>query len=148
MHKDRIKAVICWALTVICMIIIYWLSSRTAAESSAQSTGLLERLIAIFGDNFFTDHIVRKMSHFLEFAGLSLLFNISICQTRKKADCIISVALTSLYAITDEFHQLFVAGRSCQFSDWCIDTFGAIIGAMGFLVIYSTVKAISKKKMH
>lgn len=128
------------------MIVIFWLSSRTADESSGQSGIILEWLIRHFGDNFFTDFIVRKAAHFLEFAGLSFLFNCSFYQTKKSKYPILSVIMTSLYALSDEIHQLFVQGRSCQVSDWMLDTCGAIFGTALFLLLIYLVKYINKKK--
>jgi VanZ family protein/UDP-2,3-diacylglucosamine pyrophosphatase LpxH len=37
----------------------------------------------------------------------------------------------SLYGATDEWHQVFVPGRSCEFGDWVADALG---GALGLLV--------------
>ena len=51
---------------------------------------------------------------------------------------------TSFYAATDEFHQLFVAGRSGQIKDVLIDTIGACIG---LLVLYFMFKIWQKKEM-
>ena len=130
----------CWALTVICMGVIFWLSSRTATESSEQSGVIVEFLRRLFGDNIFTDFIVRKSAHCLEFTGLSFLFNLSLYVTKNKPSYILAVILTSIYAATDEFHQLFVEGRSCQLTDWAIDTAGAVLGALGFFVIYLIIK--------
>ena len=128
------------------MGIIFWLSSRTADESSAQSSALLEWLISLFGDNIFTDFIVRKLAHFLEFTGLSLLFNIALYQTKKRKMLITATALTSIYAVSDEVHQLFVEGRSCQISDWVIDTAGALLGTVGFLILFAIAGRIIKNK--
>lgn len=128
------------------MGVIFWLSSRTAEESSAQSSDVLEWLIRIFGDNFFTTFIVRKLAHCLEFTGLSLLFSISLYFTRGKASPVYAIILTSLYAITDEVHQIFVAGRSCEFRDWAIDTGGAVAGALAFLVILYLIKKLIRLK--
>ncbi|MGN1420796.1 MAG: VanZ family protein [Eubacterium sp.] len=130
----------CWTLTVICMGVIFWLSSRTATESSEQSGVIVEFLRRLFGDNIFTDFIVRKSAHCLEFTGLSFLFNLSLYVTKNKPSYILAVILTSIYAATDEFHQLFVEGRSCQLTDWAIDTAGAVLGALGFFVIYLIIK--------
>lgn len=126
------------------MGVIFWLSSRTATESSEQSGVIVEFLRKIFGDNVFTDFIVRKSAHCLEFTGLSFLFNLSLYVTKNKPSFVFAVMLTSIYAATDEFHQLFVEGRSCQITDWAIDTAGAILGALGFLVILSIIKKPNK----
>lgn len=128
------------------MGVIFWLSSRTADESSAQSDSILQWLINVFGSNIFTEFIVRKAAHCLEFAGLSLLFNIALCQTNKKKMPVGAILLTSLYAVTDEIHQLFVPGRSCQCSDWVIDTCGAILGALVFLTVFTCFAWIKHKQ--
>ncbi len=39
-----------------------------------------------------------------------------------------AVCLAFLYAVSDEFHQSFVPGRTPSAWDVCIDTAGAIIG--------------------
>lgn len=145
-EKNKIKTVISWILVFICMAVIFWLSSRTADESSQQSGFFLQWLIDKFGDNFFTDFVVRKTAHFLEFTGLCLLFNIALWQTKRRKMPVLSVIFTSLYAATDEIHQLFVEGRSCQFTDWLLDTSGAVAGTIGFLILFAAVTAIIKRK--
>ena len=145
MRQERIKTAICWVSVFICMGVIFWLSSRTAVESAEQSGSILNYLIAIFGDNIFTDFIVRKLAHFLEFTGLCLLMNIALYQTKKRKSLILSTALTSLYAVTDEVHQLFVEGRACRVADWAIDTCGAILGTIAFAVIIFIVTKIKSK---
>lgn len=146
MLQEKIKTALCWILTVICMGVIFWLSSRTSVESSAQSGAVLEWLKNIFGDNIFTDFIVRKSAHCLEFTGLSFLFSIAFYQTLKRKCPFYSIALTSLYAATDEFHQLFVEGRSCQIGDWAIDTAGAVLGVVGFTILYKIITLIIIKR--
>jgi VanZ family protein len=37
------------------------------------------------------------------------------------------LVLTSAFGATDEWHQSFVPGRSCDFFDWVADTLGAAI---------------------
>lgn len=128
------------------MAVIFWFSSRTSDESSQQSGIILQWLLNHFGDTVFTDFIVRKSAHFLEFAGLAFLFNVSLYQTYKRRMLILSGALASAYAVSDEIHQIFVDGRSCQISDWALDTCGALFGTIAFIVILTVIKALSKKK--
>lgn len=141
-----IKRILCYLPALICMGVIFWLSSRTADESAKQSGVILEWLISIFGDNVFTDFIVRKLAHCLEFTGLCVLFNLGFILDRKKLMVIQSILLTSAYAATDEFHQRFVAGRSCELRDWAIDTCGAIIGGIAFTLLYFTIRKIAEKR--
>jgi VanZ family protein len=43
---------------------------------------------------------------------------------------LIGVAIASLYGVTDEWHQSFVAGRSADIADWYSDTLGSAIGLL------------------
>ena len=45
----------------------------------------------------------------------------------------------SLYAATDEFHQLFVANRSGELRDVCIDSAGVLLGTLVYR-IYSKIR--------
>lgn len=146
MQREKIKTVSIWLATAVCMMVIFWLSSRTSDESSGQSSIILTWLTAHFGDNFFTDFIVRKTAHFLEFAGLAFLFNCSLFQTRKIKSPICATMLTSLYALSDEIHQLFVEGRSCQATDWLLDTCGALFGTALFLTLLCLITYVNKRK--
>ena len=72
--------------------------------------------------------------------------NFSLYFTRGRKSPVLAVILTSIYAVTDEVHQIFVDGRSCELGDWAIDTMGAIFGALGFLIIIITIERIIKRK--
>lgn len=146
-YNSKAGKIIFWILTVICMGVIFYFSSRTATESSGQSNVIVAWLQKLFGENAVTDFIVRKSAHCLEFTGLCVLFNCSLFFTFAKKRPIISIICTSLYAVTDEVHQIFVDGRSCELRDWGIDTFGAILGTIGFLVLFCIIDRIVNKKV-
>lgn len=129
------------------MGVIFYFSSRTAAESSQQSNFFVELFRQLFGSNAVTDFIVRKSAHFLEFTGLALLFALALFVQYGKLKTPSAVLFTSLYAVTDEIHQIFVEGRACKITDWAIDTAGAVLGAAAFLIIVKlSEKIISHKK--
>ena len=44
-----------------------------------------------------------------------------------------SVALSSLYGVTDEYHQWFVSGRTSAVDDWFADTAGAAFAVLVIL---------------
>lgn len=146
MRREKIKFIISWSLVIICMAVIFLFSSHTAAESAQQSSAVLQWIIKIFGENEITDFIVRKLAHFLEYTGLSLLLANAFYQTFNRNMFFYSVLTASLYAVTDEFHQLFVEGRACRFADWGIDTAGAILGAAAFTVILIILKSLVNRK--
>lgn len=41
---------------------------------------------------------------------------------------ILAIVVTSLYGVSDEFHQSFVPERSPELADWVADTIGAFVG--------------------
>ena len=127
------------------MAVIFYFSSRTADNSAKQSGGILEFLIKLFGDNFFTDFIVRKSAHFLEFTGLCLLLSAAYYYTRDKLSPVLSVMTSALWAVTDEVHQIFVEGRSCELRDWFIDLAGSLLGAFAFWIIYVIIRRLKAK---
>ncbi len=83
---------------------------------------------------------IDKLIHLVEFGILSFLtcWSLSSVQIWKKSryKIILAIAITSLYAASDEFHQLFTPNRSVEVLDWAADTVGAIIaGFLWYLLI-------------
>lgn len=152
LQKNKSNAavqVISWALVAACAALIFWFSAQVAEESASQSGGILAWLEPILG-SWLTDHIVRKFAHALEFCGLALLMFNGLYQSTGMAKPFSAWGLTVLYAATDEFHQLYVPGRSGQFKDVCVDGAGAAAGVLAGLFIafiYILIfKAIKKKE--
>ena len=55
----------------------------------------------------------------------------------------IAFLLAVAYAISDEIHQFFVPGRSCQIKDVLIDSCGA---AVGIGLVFISIKTYKKLK--
>lgn len=76
--------------------------------------------------------LIRKIGHFVEFgilgllvfSGLGILYNIRQ-KTLKRL--VIALIICTVYAVSDEIHQLFVAGRVFSFVDIFIDFTGVLI---------------------
>ena len=139
-HKKAMRGgtaakIICWALTAACMAAIFYFSSRTADESEQQSGFFAQLITRLFGIGGFSDFIIRKLAHFTEFAGLGLLFAIALKVQTGKPKTPAAIICSSIYAATDEIHQIFVPGRACRVLDWGIDTCGAALGALAVLLI-------------
>jgi VanZ family protein len=78
---------------------------------------------------------VRKTAHFLEyFIMYSLAYNALYEKGSLKRSFLISLLIVFLYACSDEFHQLFVPGRACRFTDVLIDTSGGLLAG---LILYN-----------
>ena len=76
--------------------------------------------------------LTRKAAHiFIYFILGILMFNVvKDFPLSKKRVVLLSILLVLLYAVTDEFHQSFVPGRSAELRDVLIDTTAGVVGAM------------------
>lgn len=140
-------------LAVAWMAFIFYMSAKVAADSDAISDGLIDRVLMLTFGSIDADlarsmsHPVRKLAHFTEYTVLGVLVlnvvrSVKLARGRganplRFAHAAGAWAFGTLYAASDEFHQLFVPGRSGQVSDVCIDSSGVLLGVLiCFLVIY------------
>jgi VanZ family protein len=68
------------------------------------------------------DLVLRKLAHTTEYAVLGVLL------LRAKGRVSVAFVLATLYAVTDELHQSFVAGRHASPLDVAIDAAGVALG--------------------
>lgn len=134
--KKAIKAL----LLLLWMSLVFFLSAQVANESSETTNIVIEIIYKLYKTLFANSNMdivafsnvvfipVRKLAHFSEFAILGILFYINIKEYTNNKVLLLSVLLSSLYAVSDEIHQLFVPGRACAFIDMLIDSSGAFIG--------------------
>lgn len=128
-------------LTILWMIFIFVMSHTPGNDSSKQSNFIVNIIVQILPITRNTlSFIVRKCAHMTEYAILAFLIYKTIVHIENSL--IKSFIFTFLYACTDEFHQLFIAGRAGQIRDVCIDSTGALIM---LLIIYFILKRKGKK---
>lgn len=170
--KRKKRLLICLILlTLLWMGVIFWFSAQNADDSSSFSSGLLKKMLVVViphWENRSTAEqksiiemlhtVFRKCGHFSEYTILGMLLTAAARQLRNcitesrqaiTKEVIILPALCALfYAASDEFHQRFVPGRSCEFRDVCIDFSGALLGILlvtiaALLIHRRTVKKVS-----
>ena len=127
------------------MAVIFSFSSRTAEESTEDSSFVGEMIGRIFVKDFeelpkeeqeeFISGISfaeRKLAHFTEYAVLGvLLMNAGLYYKKKKSDtAVICFFIGAVYAASDEIHQLFVPGRAGMVTDCAIDSAGVLAGVL------------------
>lgn len=120
----------CW------MGIIFYLSHQPAAQSDHLSMGIAERLIEKIShwlpgrevEFKAFHHFVRKNAHFVAYflLGIFVLGGLNRTPIKHKVKWTFLVGV--LFAASDEFHQLYVPGRSGQVSDVILDTCGVLCG--------------------
>lgn len=137
-------------LLILWMSFIFFLSAQSAEESSDTSGGLIEAILKIFYPNFeklamikqteiisSLQFFVRKAAHFTIYGVLGI-FSFFSFVTYKQMTVVLRITLSSalclLYSVTDEIHQLFVAGRSGELRDVMIDFCGGML-AIAFLYL-------------
>ena len=122
------------ALIVLTLLFIWGNSLLNREQSSGESAWVMQ-LIAPFlelfvGKGNVTDHLVRKLAHFTEFALLGLeLFFWFYGQLKKRKSALLLAMTHGLFAaLTDETLQLF-SGRGSQVLDVWLDFAGTTAGA-------------------
>ena len=136
-------------LTAAVMVMIFAFSTEDA-EHSDRTSGLISRSVMsiihpeyeqleesrqklLYDD---VQHIVRKCAHFTEYMLLGLMLRLCLeSWFGRKIKKTRSLALAgfcggTIYACTDEFHQLLIEGRSGQWSDVLVDGSGVLLGVL------------------
>ena len=123
--SEKIKTIIkLWFPVFIWCGVIYYLSSIPNLKSDLSGQW---------------DFIFRKIAHLMEYAILTFLFFRASSKNLNFRRAISYAALFSItYALTDEYHQLFVFGREGNLGDILIDSLGVFLAV--FLIYRKTLK--------
>lgn len=116
MKKRLGKFLSYWLPPFLWMALIFWASSFHTLRASPVG---------------WQDFMIRKTAHFLEYAilfGLNLRALKNTTKLSLSRAYILSFVLALLYAISDEFHQIFVDGRTGMARDIFIDAAGIVGG--------------------
>ena len=115
-----------WSLTILYMLLIFYLSSLPRPIKYELAPGM------------------DKILHLFEYAILGYLLEVSLKKSQVRAYLIVAWLIGSFYGVTDEIHQSFVPGREASFIDLIADSLGSFIGAKSSNVF--TIKKIVVKK--
>lgn len=148
-----LKKIVKLVLLITWMAIIFNFSNDNGTESTKKSDLVITKIYQVITNaepskkqlqNIIDKYVypIRKLAHFTEYAvlGILLVNFINEFKILSIKVIIISVILCMLYAISDEIHQLFSAGRSARILDVFIDTLGSSTG----IIIY---KLLNNKSM-
>lgn len=165
------KKIVSLILCLFWMGLIFYNSSQTGEESNLFSNKVLNRiksemngtaydnnsnalnefsLDSVKSDFGITDgnSFVRKNAHAFEYLVLAILLAITLKQfgiTNKNAIIYILFGVL-FYAVTDEYHQIYVPGRSSSVRDVIIDFIGGFFGTIIFLLCNLILKKLKKFK--
>ncbi|WP_238483781.1 VanZ family protein [Anaerosporobacter faecicola] len=156
--KKHIRQYICIVGAILWMGVIFSFSARNGSTSTGDSNQvgiLLGKMVVPNFENWSmekqqnfaekVDYPIRKTAHAMEYAVLGGFLAGAVWNRRKKGwNVVIPWGIGTLYAATDETHQLFVPGRSGQVSDVILDSAGVLIG-VGLICIILNVIVNDKK---
>ena len=94
----------------------------------------------------FWDVLIKKGGHMIGYALLaaSFLHALNNDQSIKPIRFVVAFCLTTLYAVSDEWHQGFTPGRTPSLLDVIIDGVGGLIGLALWYLIRTCVVARHK----
>lgn len=127
------------ALAVLTTLLIWGNSVVPAAQSSQMSGGLTAWLQEALHLSL-SEHLIRKLGHFCEYALLGAEYALCMAKKRRSAQSIANcLALGLATAVTDESIQI-LSGRGPMVSDILLDFCGFITGFLLGLLIGSLVR--------
>lgn len=139
---------------------IFYLSSMNTNESNGRSKVIVSDIVEIVGKITHREYTlkekealvekfnkpIRKCAHASVYFVLSILvlnFLLALHSNLEKKYVLVffmTIFICFLFALTDEYHQTFVYGRTGQFRDVLIDTSGALIATSIFTILYKKKK--------
>ncbi len=144
------KKIIWWSISALLALLIFIFSSQPGHESSEISSGLLSDILALIMPNASTEQfeffhtLLRKASHFSVylFLGIAIRNLVKCYQVAKPLTYTLLFCIA--YAASDEFHQIFVPGRSAQLTDVGIDFAGSLVGVFILYGVEKLFRRISR----
>ena len=133
-NDNKKRSFVLYIAVLIAIMIFIFIQSAFPATVSRQESGLVVKLLEnVFGwspDN--AAFIVRKTGHFLEYLVLGVVLCLTTRNFGKKRSVPFWIpwAVGTVFAVTDEIHQYFVPGRSCELRDVVIDGCGVAVGVL------------------
>ena len=132
-------------MTAAVMALIFCFSMETAVHSDATSGRFARRVIAVLYPDYGqysqaeqqklyneVQHVVRKTAHFCEYLLLGILMRLCFESWlgEKRQLSVTAWLAGTLYACSDELHQLVTDGRSGQWTDVLLDSAGVLAGVL------------------
>ena len=143
------KKTISFIVLILWMIVIFSFSSVVANKSTGTSDKVITTMIEI-KDKITNNETpnnekeiivknssfhIRKIAHITEYLILGfLMFN--LLKQYSVTNIYYAIGLSILYSCTDEFHQLFISGRSGSIRDILIDSIGILIGTYLYKLLF------------
>lgn len=138
-----IKKIISILLVLIWLIIIFNFSNMDTNESNTKSKEVINKVVETtqIGKKEdqktkenqeqlvnYLNKPLRKVMHLTIYLILALLLINTLTLNNVKHKYLITIIICIIYALTDEYHQTLIKGRTGQLTDVIIDTLGSTTG--------------------
>jgi VanZ family protein len=141
--KEKGRKIAIWSIVVLWMIVIFKLSAQSGEQSNDLSLGVSGLIAALIekispsSDAMAFNHIIRKCAHFFAYLvlGMVVLFAMRKMGISGTKGILLTLAVCVVYAISDEWHQGFIPGRTPKRLDILIDSCGSLLGT----ILYSRI---------
>lgn len=148
-QKLKTVRLILWALLIALLVIIFLFSAQKGKVSGDTSGRIARAVLRIIRPDYEnlpqaektklldkTNLIVRKCAHFTEYAVLAFVLYLLLRTYPLKMRVLLAWLGATMYAVTDEVHQLFVGERAGSMKDVLLDSCGAAAGvALAYLLV-------------
>lgn len=114
-----------------------------AAVAAILWAALIFGLSSVPGNGFPSHpNILNVVAHFCEYLIFAVLLALAFNDPKRAfwKTALTALIIASLYAASDEVHQLFTPGRFSDPLDWVTDTLGALLGAAATIWVLSAQK--------
>jgi VanZ family protein len=161
MKKRIFTLILALVLWLSSLLLIFNFSNDTAEESDSLSLKVARYVENRVAEHFYVNHnddfwsttlnsIVRKCAHFIEYfyLGITTSLLLLLLFRRRSISFIFAVIVCLITAMSDEFRQQFIAGRSGQWSDVLLDAVGASCGiiVVGLIsLVYFYIKSLKAR---
>ena len=172
MHKGKILKIISTIFVLVWMITVFIFSSQDGTQTLNTSGAFIQVIDSTLNNvesnnTNKTDTVntqdnnnkkynysqelqtfVRKNAHYFLYTVGGIILSVFFYAFLKNNKKIYAFAILTgmIYAMSDEFHQRFVAGRTSRITDVGIDTLGVITGTILFMIFINILIKSRKKK--
>lgn len=165
MHSTQTKRWLSLLAVIAVAVMIFLFSAQEGEDSSRVSGDVTEWVLNTVVPEYRTlprsqklrylniaGFWVRKTAHFSEFTLLAVTLSVHLhyvmTGSRYRRVALYAWLIATLYACTDEAHQMFVGGRGPAARDVLIDSAGALTGAFIGIAIILLWHKIQSKRDH
>ena len=153
LKDERYIKIFTTVFVLVWCIVIFYLSHQNANVSGSSSLEIVKSISEQITNTELTkndldniNNIFRTFMHGFVYFVLSFLTLIASYFLKVKNMYIVAVSFTFIYSITDEIHQHFIPGRSCEINDILVDFIGNILAVVVFLMFSKILKVIRVKQ--